>query len=472
MKEQKSSHLWSRRTILELGALNTMMLLSCRRPPVSGAAVEKTDNKGSKELSSIDFGPLQSGTADFLDLPSGFSAVVLQRADELMSCGNRVPAQPDGMTCHVDADGNYVLLRNHELGDAAWMSRRGPDVKTDIFVGGGPPALAYNSAVFGGVSRLVLNPERLRIAFDAEQDDSKPILRSNLVLAGTELNCSGGHVAEGWISCEETDRAGHGYAFLTRIDDETLVDARSRRITSWGRMKREGVTLVSEIGAVFMTEDHANGCMYRFVPSDPALPMGEGQLESMVVEGVSDTDPETPLKEGASWPVRWVRIDDPQAAEAPCREQGQAKGASRFNRVEGSVWDGSSLWFIASTAGPVGAGQVFRYDPAAERLFLEVQVTDRAVLSMPDNVCLAPWGELLMAEDNYNTGGGATHQYIRGLRADGTVYDLVRNSKNTPDDCGAEFSGPCFSPDGKYLFFNVQTPINATVAVRGPWKRA
>ena len=120
MEEQKSSHLWSRRTILELGALNTMMMLSCRRPPVSGVPVETTDSKGAKELSSIDFGPLQSGTTDFLDLPSGFSAVVLQRADEVMSCGNRVPAQPDGMTCHVDADGNYVLLRNHELG-VAWL---------------------------------------------------------------------------------------------------------------------------------------------------------------------------------------------------------------------------------------------------------------------------------------------------------------------------------------------------------------
>ena len=127
------------------------------------------------------------------------------------------------------------------------------------------------------------------------------------------------------------------------------------------------------------------------------------------------------------------------------------------------------VWFIASTAGPVGAGQVFRYDPASERLHLEVQVTNRAVLSMPDNVTTTPWGDLLMTEDNYNAEGGATHQYVRGLRPDGTVYDLGRNPANGPEDCGAELTGPCFSPDGRYLFLNIQSPLGLTVAIEGPW---
>lgn len=472
MGQGKSPNLWSRRTILELSALNTMMMLACRRPPIAVAPPSGVVSNGEeKKPPVLEFGPLLTDSGGFLDLPQGFSAVIVQTAGDMMSCGNRMPAQPDGMTCHLDSEGNYVVLRNHELSNAAWMAQRGSGLGTDVFVDGKHPVLAYDSSMYGGVSRLVVHPSLLSDVLEVESDGPQAVISSNLVLTGTEFNCSGGHVPEGWISCEETDRVDHGYAFLTRIEDDKLVDPMERRITSWGRLKREGVSVVPETGVVFMTEDHASGSFYRFLPLDPNSPMGDGRLQAMVVEGVADTDPETPLAVDASWPVRWVAIDDPQASGAPCREQGQARGASRFNRCEGSVWDGQSLWFIASTAGPVGAGQVFRYDPGTERLHLVVQVTDRAVLSMPDNVCLAPWGDLIMAEDNYNAAGGATHQYIRGLRPDGSVYDLVRNPKNTPDDCGAEFTGPCFSPDGKYLFLNMQTPMNVTVAIRGPWQR-
>jgi hypothetical protein len=146
-------------------------------------------------------------------------------------------------------------------------------------------------------------------------------------------------------------------------------------------------------------------------------------------------------------------------------------GAARFNRCEGSVLVNGSLWFIASTAGPVGAGQIFRLDLQEGRLYLEVQVEDRSVLSMPDNLTVTPWGDLLLAEDNYNAAGGATHQHIRGLRPDGVIYDFARNPTSFPDDCGAEISGPCFSPDGKTLFVNIQTPVGATVAIQGPWGR-
>jgi secreted PhoX family phosphatase len=369
----------------------------------------------------------------------------------------------------MDKKGNYILLRNHELSDAGWMKRRGIGLSTDIYAGGTHPDLAFDKQMYGGVTRVVIDPVRLASAMDTGNDARSAIIHSNLVLTGTEFNCSGGHVPGGWITCEETDRDGHGYAFLVRTGDDTLVDPHQRRIDSWGRFKREGVTVVQDNGVVYMTEDHARGCLYRFVPVDGTKPMGEGHLQALAIEGVSDTDPDIPLTEKASWSVRWVDIDDPAASAMPCREQALGNGASRFNRCEGSAWDGRSLWFIASTAGPVGAGQVFRFDVEAQRLHLEVQVVDRSVLSMPDNVTFAPWGDLIMAEDNYNVGGGATHQHVRGLGRDGEVYDLVRNPQNMPDDCGSEFTGPCFSPDGRYLFLNMQTPGNCTVAIRGPW---
>ena len=219
-----------------------------------------------------------------------------------------------------------------------------------------------------------------------------------------------------------------------------------------------------------MTEDHGQGCFYRFVPDDPTDFMGTGRLQAMALDGIVDTDPDAYREEGSEWAVHWVDVADPQAAERPCRAQAQDAGVARFNRCEGSVWDGTFVWFIASTAGPTSGGQLFRSDPVAARLVLFVQVMDRSRLSMRDNLTVSPWGDLILAEDNYDNVGGATHQYLRGLTREGEVYDLARNPWNRPDHPGGEITGPCFSPDGRYLFVNIQTPVNLTLAITGPWR--
>ncbi len=463
MSNDRSQSQLSRRAFVHMSALNALAAMACRKVPTSNGVSALTGPVDPKN-----FGPLVSNLNAPLELPAGFHCAVVQQFHELMSCGNRMPAQPDGMTCHVDEHGQYVLLRNHEMGDGRWMSKPGRALPTNYFRGGIHPEEAYDKRMFGGVTRVVLHPEKLLDVIPSG-DARTAVVSSNLVLAGTQYNCSGGHVDEGWITCEESDDPDHGYAFLTKIEDDALVDATQRRITSWGRMKREGVSLEPNTGFVYMTEDHKNGRLYRFVPDAAGQPMGAGTLEALKIDGTLDTDPETPLTEGQSWSTSWVTIADPQAEHRPCREQGEALGASRFNRCEGSVIVGDSLWFIASTAGPVGAGQIFRLDLRKNTLHLEVQVTDRSTLSMPDNVTLTPWGDLLMAEDNYNTGGGATHQYLRCLRPDGSIYDFARNPHNSTDDCGAELTGPCFSPDGTVLFVNIQAPVGATVAITGPW---
>ena len=100
---------------------------------------------------------------------------------------------------------------------------------------------------------------------------------------------------------------------------------------------------------------------------------------------------------------------------------------------------------------------------------------DRTVISSPDNLVMTPWGELLLAEDNYETGGGVvTHQYLRVMNERGEFYNLARNNDNQTRTGapGAEFTGACFSPDGSVLFVNLQTPTQVTLAISGPWPRA
>ena len=102
---------------------------------------------------------------------------------------------------------------------------------------------------------------------------------------------------------------------------------------------------------------------------------------------------------------------------------------------------------------------------------MELEVWDRSLISSPDNLVMAPWGDLVMAEDNYDSRFGVQHQYLRAMNRDGVIYALARNRRNRVGDGspGAEFTGACFSPDGSVLFVNLQRPEHVTVAITGPW---
>jgi len=435
------------------------------------------------------FGPVIDAPNQVVELPRGFRYVVLQRGHEKMSDGHRMPDQPDGMACFVDAKGRYILMRNHEQDDEAFLEKY--ELRKDQFARGRVPKPRYRDKVYGGVTRLVLDPEVLASELEAgNAHSSKSVLDTRFVLVGTRLNCSGGVLDGGWVSCEESSSKGHGYAFMTRPEDTKLKPP--RRIRSWGRFHREAVALDPDSGIVYMTEDRDDGCFYRFVPNNSKRPMGRGRLQALSIPGVATTNPypEPHFDElgrwnqgvqgpkwadGTSWRVQWVDIPDPQAEDEPCRHQAARLGATSFYHGEGIVWDGSQVWFTASIAGEAGGGQIYRYRPGTsdDLLSLELEVQDRGVLSSPDNIVLAPFGDLIFAEDNYNMGPGVTNQWLRGMTRDGRIYDLARNPKVELEihDAGAEFTGLCFSPCGRFLFVNLQRPINATLAITGPWPK-
>jgi secreted PhoX family phosphatase len=57
----------------------------------------------------------------------------------------------------------------------------------------------------------------------------------------------------------------------------------------------------------------------------------------------------------------------------------------------------------------------------------------------------------------------------------GWAGDLMADGQQTPgkhdggDFTGSEWSGPCYSPDGQWLFANIFDP-GITVAITGPWQ--
>jgi len=82
----------------------------------------------------------------------------------------------------------------------------------------------------------------------------------------------------------------------------------------------------------------------------------------------------------------------------------------------------------------------------------------------PDNITVSPYGGLLIAED----GRGLAH--LIGVNDKGRTYPIARNQLAFGPGTKPEFCGPCFSPDGTWLFANLQVP-GIMYAITGPWGR-
>jgi secreted PhoX family phosphatase len=92
---------------------------------------------------------------------------------------------------------------------------------------------------------------------------------------------------------------------------------------------------------------------------------------------------------------------------------------------------------------------------------LFVESLDEKNINMGDNLCVAPWGHLVVCEDNYSS---SIRNHVKGVTPDGKLYTIARNVFTG----NSEFAGAVFSPDGEVLFVNIQYP-GITLAIRGPW---
>jgi uncharacterized protein len=374
-----------------------------------------------------------------LGLHAGFRYRVLEKMGETMDDGFVVPGQPDAMGCFALPDGNWALMRNHEL-DASLFAR-GPYRR-----GSKPPPHAYDAASVGGVTRVLLDPKGKR-------------LRSNLVLVGTSRNCAGGVSPWGWLTCEESVADRHGYVFLCATDASELRPP--RRIANYGRFLHEAVAIDPETNTAYLTEDRGDGCFYRFVPNQREQPFGEGRLEALVVIDVPRFDLGRDLPPKKSFEVRWVEVPREAGERGDAlRYAAQERGAAVVRRGEG-IWrmdDGFA--FTCTSGGPLGAGQIFHLAPtrAGGRLTLIVQSRDQALLDMPDNITLTPWGDLMVCEDNHRD------NHLRIVTRSGEVRPFARNALSL-----SEFTGVCFSPDGRVMFLNIQEQ-GLTLAIEGPFE--
>ncbi|MGH3741366.1 MAG: alkaline phosphatase PhoX [Micromonosporaceae bacterium] len=427
-----------------------------------------TNASSANELGRrVGYGPLVPDPKGLLDLPRGFSYRVLSREGDALSGGAPVPSRFDGMGFFSKRGRPNALVRNHECrADAPIPVQAGPEH-------------TYDPGGKGGTSTLIL-------------DGASGLEREYPSLGGTAVNCAGGVTPWGtWLTCEETeDRAGTGtytkdHGFIFEVDPyDQGRNTDPTPLGAMGRFAHEAICVDPKTGVVYETEDAFQkpfGCYYRFHPNRPLGGHGSlragGKLEAMRVPGVADlsmvTEPGTVI--GG---IEWVEVPDPLATTTPTRLQDYGpKGITHAQKLEGAWWGDGGAYFVSSYArvaegsGAEHDGQVWRYDPKRNRLTLEVVFTrDQGapadqLLQTPDNICVSPFGGLMIAED------GDGENYVVGVSEDGEPYLFANNRQNIGSDAEpeySEFAGVVFSDDGSTLYVNCYRP-GTTFAITGPW---
>jgi uncharacterized protein len=400
-----------------------------------------------------------------IQLPDGFRYFTYGWNGDRMSDGVRTPPMHDGMAVVDNYNGNpnlLVLVRNHEAGGGSPYINR--------------PGITYLNNGAGGTTNLIFDQQRGRW------------LKSWSSLAGTIRNCAGGVTPWGsWLTGEETLDANHGWCFDVgaELGDPTPL-------TAMGRMSHEAMMVDPATGSVYETEDQGNvSGFYRFVPNVAGDLKQGGTLYMLKIKNQTNPFMGGTFPVPTTWDIEWVVIANPTANPGNIPTLGQASGpfiqgmnlgGARFNRLEGCWWDDANNkgYFLSTEGGQIQQGQVFEYDPAAETLKLIYDSPTSDDCDNPDNLTLTPRGGLLLCEDN---AGSTTRQWpggerLVGLTLSGQAFTFAQNNINlttayndrvpVTDYRQNEWAGACYSPNGQWLFANIQTP-GVTFAITGPW---
>ncbi|WP_217143061.1 alkaline phosphatase PhoX [Streptomyces sp. AC627_RSS907] len=426
----------------------------------------------------VGYGPLVPDPDGILALPAGFRYEIITYSGRTrLESGEYTPSHHDGTATFDGPRGTTLLVNNHELGG----HRDDWDHPVPLTEG-----LVYDPAAAGGCTVV----EVRRGGHVAEW----------VGIAGTATNCAGGSTPWGtWLTCEETeDKAGeegmtkdHGYVFEVDPEDRR-ANRNPKPIKALGRYAHEAVVVDPKRGHLFLTEDASgpNGLLYRWTPPE-GFRHGRGRLRTLADDaglleafkcfdsgGKFVDDLSRATRTGTVYGVDWVEVPDRDAKHTSVRKQFTDGQVTRARKLEGMWWADGGAYIVSSYArdespGRPHDGQVWFYDPKRRTLTLKVILGVNADPSAdgafdgPDNITVSPYGGLVIAED----GDGVQHLF--GATDSGRTYPIARNELNIGSEDEpeySEFTGVTFSPDGRTLYANIQSP-GIMLAITGPWKR-
>ena len=427
------------------------------------------------------YGELVDDPDGLLSLPAGFSYTLVARTGVTTTTdGAKTASDPDG-TGVFALGGGWALVNNHEIGRTI-AQPPGPEAF------GVPPlaGLTYDPGNRGGTSTIEVDADGNRIT-------------EYVSLAGTSTNCAGGKSPWGtWLTCEETeDRSGrvrqkdHGYVFEVDPSSQAANVGKSPvPLKFLGRFAHEAVSIDPETTVIYETEDadEPNGLFYRWVPPEGFTP-GKDALRTLALDSGGDTagrlqamscyrgsthvpDLSAATTPGTRYTVQWIDVPDRDAATVSLRSQFTDEQVTRGRKLEGTWWGDGGAYIVSSFARTSDGslhehdGQIWLYDPATESVTLQTifgvnldPAVDSDSYDGPDNITVSPYGGVIIAEN------GQGIQHLVGVTDQGKTYPIARNDLNE-----SEFTGPCFSDDGKILFACIQSPGHV-FAITGPWRR-
>jgi secreted PhoX family phosphatase len=459
----------TRRRFLEKSALGILGLFAFR--PIFSGGRPRSRLTFNEEKDG--YGPLIRDPEKIIDLPEGFSYKLISLAGRKMNDGFSVPFFFDGMATLSGPDGLTIIMRNHEVGRGLpavagafgnknqLMKRLEDGLIYDRGIGG--------TTCLGAVTTIV---------YDAK---SQKVRSQFLSLAGTLTNCGGEATPwNTWLSCEEEFQSAgreyardHGYVFEVMASIEPRI-TKPLALKAMGRFIHEGVAIEPHKSIIYQTEDQKDSLLYRFIPHRPEHLSEGGRLQCLAIIDKPGFDTRNWDKQrvlsGEKLPVHWIDLDEVDSDRDDLRYRGYKQGAAIFARGEGICYHKGIVYFDCTIGGRTGTGQIWRYflspyegnsrekeSPGKLELFIEPN--DKMIMENPDQLTIAPWGDLLICED------GRGEQFMLGITQQKGVYRFARNAMNE-----SELSGVCFSPDGSTMFLNILNP-GITLAITGPWKK-
>lgn len=330
------------------------------------------------------YGPLATEPdANDLLLPDGFTSRLLAVG------GETVPGTsyewhpfPDGGGCFALDDGGWVYANNSEV----YVEDR------------------------GGASGL---------RFDA--DDR--IVDAYRLLEGTTMNCAGGATPWGtWLSCEEIFKG-------TVWECDPLGRTPAVPRPAMGSFRHEAVAADAARQVLYLSEDEADGLLYRFRPTTWG-DLSEGELAALAV--------------GSDGTTSWIPFEGTGADGLLTRYR--APRAETFRRCEGIVLHDDVLHLATASDGII------------HRLDLENRTLATfwagPPVAGPDNLAVhARTGNLFVCED-----GGNMEVVV--ITPDAHADPFLRFVGHD----GSEVTGAAFNPAGTGLVVNSQrAPTDKTV---------
>ncbi|MBM3761354.1 MAG: DUF839 domain-containing protein [Acidobacteria bacterium] len=442
------------------------------------ARAESVRDGRAEALTSPGYGFLRPAGNELM-LPPGFQYTVVSWEGDQMADGFPVPKAMDGMGAFPLANGNIMLIRNHEDAEPASRLRPRPAGSTSTSAGilshllgtdFGPRSFAYDAFTLGGTTSIEVDARTRRK------------IREWWSLVGTWRNCAGGVTPWGsWLSCEETleqqSAAGtaqnHGYAFEVPVDTAPGRPVTPVALKQLGRFAHEAAAVDPRTGIIYETEDQGDvSGFYRFVPERQVTKPGElatmgGRLQMMRVGGVNGYETALDQKVGVKLAVSWVDVPNPDpvppsldvngVTRSAVFHQGLNNGGAIWRRLEGIWYWERKIYFTATNGGNEGLGQIWVYEPDTETVWLLFETPHLHLMDFPDNIAVSPRGGLVVCED----GGGAQH--LLGVSPAGELFYFAKNIHSS-----TEFAGACFSPDGETLFVNIYG--RSTIRTTQPYK--